>query len=81
MKFVPGHEGFENGLRISYGLAGDRKTDKAGIPKNLTHLSLLKHFANSLLPDSFSPMQAFLKWEANRAIKKGIDRQLMEQYC
>ncbi len=80
MKFVPGHEGFENSLRITYGLAEDHKTT-TGVPKNLTYLSLLNHFTDSSLPGSFSPIQPFLEWEAKRAIKKGIDKELIEQYC
>lgn len=35
---VPGSTGFENSLRILYGLASDGKTDSKGIPKNILTL-------------------------------------------
>jgi quercetin dioxygenase-like cupin family protein len=81
MKFVPGHEGFENSLRISYGLAEDHKTTNTGDPKDLTHLSLLTYFSGSSLAGAFSPIQRFLEWEAKRAINNGMDKQLIAQYC
>ncbi|WP_262491776.1 cupin domain-containing protein [Nitritalea halalkaliphila] len=35
IRLAPGHSGFENALRIMYGLAQDGLTDKNGIPKDL----------------------------------------------
>jgi len=81
MKFVPGHEGFEKSLQISYGLASDLKIDRTGLPSNLTHLSLVSYLADSAVPKTASHIQPFLEWEAKRAIKMGLDKQLIEQYA
>ena len=41
VKLTPGHTGFENSLRIIYGLAGDGLTDNKTIPKSIKHLALV----------------------------------------
>lgn len=81
VKLVPGCEGFENGLKICYGLASDNKTNKKGIPKSMAHLSILFVMTDSNIPGFFSLIQPILKWKAKRAIKKGIDKELIRQYA
>lgn len=81
VKLTPGHERFENGLKIAYGLAADNKTNKNGIPKNMSHLALLLTMTDTSLPGFISVIQPFLKWKAKQAVKKGIDRELVKLYC
>jgi quercetin dioxygenase-like cupin family protein len=81
VKLTPGWEGFENGLKIAYGLAADNKTNKSGVPKSMTHLGLIVHLTDTCLPGFLSLIQPLLKWKAKQAIKKGIDKQLISQYA
>jgi quercetin dioxygenase-like cupin family protein len=79
-KLIPGHEGFENGLKIAYGLASDNKTNKKGIPSDINHLAILMKFMDTGIPGILSFLRPFFVWQAKRAIKKGIDKELMEKY-
>ena len=81
VKLTPGHEGFENGLRIGYGLAESGLTNKKGIPKKISHLAVLLSFTDTVLPGFLSLIQPVLKWQARRAVKKGVDKELIKQYC
>ena len=44
---MPGHTGFEEGLRIVYGLARDGETTQKSIPKKLSHLAVLLFHTNT----------------------------------
>jgi mannose-6-phosphate isomerase-like protein (cupin superfamily) len=80
VKLEPGHEGFEKGIAIGYGLAGDGLTDKKGTPKSFTHLALLIDLTNTRPSGAMSLMMPLIKWVANRARKKGIENELLEKY-
>lgn len=78
----PGSQNFEQFLQIMYGLASDGLTNKKGIPKNPLHIAII-----SLLGETHPPKNSLLarigflfKWLERRAIKKGIDRELIEKY-
>jgi mannose-6-phosphate isomerase-like protein (cupin superfamily) len=77
----PGHEGFENSLRILYGLAADGLTDKKSIPKNLTHTALVVTMSDMNAPGLLTWMFPLLKWIAMRAKVRGVEQRLLEQYC
>lgn len=81
VKIAPARQGFEDGLKIGYGLASDNKTNKKGIPKNFAYLCVLIHLTDTCLPGLLSYIQPLLSWKAKRAIKKGIDKELIKQYC
>ena len=81
VKLTPGHEGFENGLRIGYGLAENGLTNKKGIPKKLSHLAILLSFTDTRLPGFLSLITPVLLWQARLAVKKGIDKELVQSYC
>lgn len=50
----PGHAGFENSLRILYGLAEDELTNKKGVPKKLQHSAIIVCMADMNLPGFFT---------------------------
>lgn len=77
----PGHTGFENALKIAYGLAKDGLTNKNGIPKSFAHLSLLVLMSDTYPSGVGSVMLPIIKWKAKQAMKKGIDKMLVERYC
>ena len=77
----PGHEGFENSLRILYGLAKDGLTDKESIPKSLTHTALVITMSDMNAPGLLTWIFPFLKWLASRATAKQEEKRLLAQYC
>lgn len=46
----PGSSGFEESLRIAYGLAADGRTTATGIPRNPLHLALVTRMSDGRLP-------------------------------
>ena len=82
IKIIPGHTGFENSLRIMYGLAQDGLTAQNGIPKDLGVAFWLGELNDSkvhgLLFKLLQPLGSFL---AKGIKKKGIDQELLKRYC
>lgn len=76
----PASRGFEESLQIGYGLARDGQCRKNGLPKNNLALSWLFEISESNLPGWRSIFEGFLRWQARRARRKGLDRQLRERY-
>lgn len=81
VKIVPSCEGFENSLKIGYGLAEDGKANKKGIPKSFSHIALLTTMSDTVLPGIYSVILPIIRWKARQAIKKGIDKELVSKYC
>lgn len=81
VKLTPGHERFEHGLAIAYGLAEDGKLNKKGIPKNLDHMALLMSFTDTGVPGFFSLIDPVIKWRAEMAMKRGLHLELIKRYC
>jgi quercetin dioxygenase-like cupin family protein len=81
VKLTPGSEGFERGLSIAYGLAGDGATNKKGIPKQFSHLALITSMTDTVIPGIFSIIQPILRWKARKAMENGIDQYLINKYC
>lgn len=77
----PGHEGFENTLRILSGLAADGLYSRKGVPRSLTHLAVCGMMSDMRLPGLMSLTMPLLKWLAARAERKGITQQLLDKYC
>lgn len=81
VKITPSNEGFENCLKIAYGLADDGKVNKSGVPTNFAHLSILLTMSDTRLPGIYSLIHPVMHWKAKQARKKGIEQQLVQQYC
>jgi quercetin dioxygenase-like cupin family protein len=81
VKLTPGHERFEHGLAITYGLAADGKVNKNGIARNLDHLALLMSFTDQGLPGFYSFIEPLIKWRAEIALGKGLHLELIKRYC
>jgi quercetin dioxygenase-like cupin family protein len=77
----PGHTGFENCIKIAYGLASDGRTKKGGMPKEFSHLAIELALSDTNLPGIYTFLTSFLLWRAKRARKQGIEKELMETYC
>jgi len=77
----PGHEGFENSLRILFGLAADDLTNKKGVPKSIQHTAVIAIMADMNLPGLFTLMFPLLKRIARKAKDSGVEQQLIDKYC
>jgi quercetin dioxygenase-like cupin family protein len=81
VKVVPGHEGFENSIKILYGLATDGLTTKKGAPKKLSHIALLFKLGDIKQNGFFSLLAPFFNWIGKRAHNNGTEQQLINRYC
>ncbi|MBK6993450.1 MAG: cupin domain-containing protein [Lewinellaceae bacterium] len=77
----PGNQGFETAIQVAYGLACDGLTNSEMMPKSFYHLALLLYWGDTNLPGIYKWIEPLMRWLAKRAIKKGIDKELMAQYC
>jgi quercetin dioxygenase-like cupin family protein len=81
IEIKPGHEGFENSLRILYGMAADGLTDKKGIPRSIKDLALVANMSDMNIPGFFTLIFPVLKLIAKRAIRSGYEQELINRYC
>lgn len=77
----PGHEGFENSLRILYGLAAEGLTDSKSIPKKLMHTALILTMSDMNAPGFLTWIYPLLRWIAKGGKAKREERRLLQQYC
>jgi mannose-6-phosphate isomerase-like protein (cupin superfamily) len=77
----PGHEGFENSLKIANGLASDGLTNRKGVPRNLMHLSVVGIIGDTYLPGPLALLMPLFRWLARRARRLGVEKQLLQRYC
>lgn len=81
VEIEPGHEGFENSLRILYGLAADGLTNKKAVPTRLKHVALIADMSDMYLPGIVTLFAPLLKRVARKARANGEDQQLIKRYC
>ena len=81
VKIRPGHTGFENSLRIIYGLAGDGLTDKNTVPKSIRHSAIVLCMSDMNLLGLFTFMFPLLKLIAKRAKRNREEQKLIDKYC
>ncbi|MFD0792714.1 cupin domain-containing protein [Mucilaginibacter litoreus] len=78
---TPGSPGFENSLRILYGLAEDKRTNSKGIPKNLTEMAVVSKMSNMNFGGVFRIFSPLFNMLAKRGYKNGVDKLLIARYC
>jgi quercetin dioxygenase-like cupin family protein len=81
IKLKPGHTGFENSLRILYGLAADGLTDNKSIPKSLKHTAIIVCISDMNIPGMLTFLYPLLKRISNKAKKNGEEQMLIDKYC
>lgn len=81
VKLRPGHTGFENSLRILYGMAADGLTNKKSIPKSIKHMAIIVCMSDMNLPGIFTLLSPLLKLIANKAKTKREEQNLIDKYC
>lgn len=81
IEIKPGHEGFENSLRILYGMAADGLTNKKSIPKSLKHTALIVCMSDMNAPGLLTFIFPILKRIAKKAKEAGEEQKLLDKYC
>jgi quercetin dioxygenase-like cupin family protein len=81
VKLVPGSEGFEQCLKIAYGLAKDGLTNREGMPKNLAYAAVILNFFDPEPIGLIRLMMPFFRWKARQARKRGVEKELIDRYC
>jgi quercetin dioxygenase-like cupin family protein len=77
----PASEGFENVLRIAFGLANDGRAAKNGMPKSITHMAILMNMGEGYFVGVFSIFEKIFRMLAKTAKAKGIEKELLGKYC
>jgi mannose-6-phosphate isomerase-like protein (cupin superfamily) len=77
----PGNEGFEQALRIAYGLARDGLTNKRGLPKSMLQMAFLVDLSDTRLAGPMRALNPMFIRLARVARRRGIDADLKRQYC
>lgn len=77
----PGSEGFENAIKIAYGLARDGQCDAKGLPKRLDHMAVLFDIGEGRIPGLLSLLMPLMRMLARKARARGVEKELMEKYC
>jgi mannose-6-phosphate isomerase-like protein (cupin superfamily) len=77
----PGHAGFERGMRIAYGLAGDGETNRAGVPRSVLALALVVTETNTALVGPLAILTPIFGLLARLARRRGVDQRLVARYA
>ncbi|NJN42525.1 MAG: hypothetical protein HC811_10175 [Flammeovirgaceae bacterium] len=77
----PASEGFENVLRIAFGLARDGKAGSNGMPKNPVHNGILMNMGEGYFVGLFSILEKAFRFFGNSEKAKKIEKDLLEKYC
>jgi quercetin dioxygenase-like cupin family protein len=80
VELTPGHRGFEQALQIAYGLAGDGRTNRRGIPRNLVHTALLVELGETRPAGPLRALTQLLRLLARWGRRRGVDAVLVERY-
>lgn len=80
VKVTPGHQGFEDSIRLFYGLAADGQTDKTGKPKKLAHQAIMIFLGDINFSGALALLRPILKWAYRKAQKSGLEKQLIDKY-
>lgn len=81
IRFEPGFEGFNQMLRILYGLARDGKTNRKGIPKSLAAIAIAGELGDTQLPGLWKIVAPLFRLIAARARRRGFEEELLTTYC
>ncbi len=77
----PGSTGFENFLRIGYGLAEDGLTNAKSMPKKFQHTAVLMCMSDTNVPGIFKLFNPLFRRAYKQAQKSGEEQRLIDKYC
>ena len=76
----PGNEGFEEALRIGYGLASDGLTNTRSMPKNMLYTGVLFELSDSRAAGPMRVLNPLLLRLARVARRRGVGAELRRRY-
>ncbi len=80
VRITPGNTGFENCLRIAYGLANDGKIGKSGLP-SIPVMALLMEMGDTGVTGGIGAVvKPLFKLIARRARRRGLELELLKKY-
>jgi mannose-6-phosphate isomerase-like protein (cupin superfamily) len=77
----PASEGFENVLRIAFGLANDGQAGPNGMPKSLVHNGILMNMGEGTFVGFFSLLEKLFRFFGDSPKAKQTEKELLEKYC
>jgi len=77
---TPGHPGFENVLRVLFGLARDGEVRRNGVPKRISDVGLLLALDPSLLTGMLRLVAPLARWSARRPSARRRAGALLHRY-
>lgn len=77
---TPGHPGFENVLRVLFGLARDGEVRRNGVPKRLSDVGLLVELDPSLVVGVLRLVAPLARWSARRPHARRRAGELLRRY-
>ena len=82
VELKPGHTGFEQSLRIMYGLAHDGEVNAQGMPKSLKNMGVIARLSEMRSPNRILRLlEPLILWLGKRAEKDGTKEELLDRYC
>jgi quercetin dioxygenase-like cupin family protein len=80
-ELVPASEGFENVLRIGFGLARDGFAAKNGLPKSIRNMAISMNMGEGYFVGLFSVFEKIFRMIAKSDKSKRTEKELLEKYC
>lgn len=80
LELRPGHTGFEEGLRILFGLAADGRVMADGLPRNPLHTAVLLDLGELRLPGALGAVRPLFGLLSRVARRSGVERELRRRY-
>jgi len=77
---TPGHPGFEDVLRVLFGLARDGEARPNGVPRRVSDLGLLIDLDPSLVVGVLRLVAPFARWSARRPSARHRAAELLRRY-
>ena len=82
VELKPGHSGFEQSLRIMYGLAQDGEVNDKGIPTNLKYVGIIARLSEMRSPNLvLTLLEPLILWLGKRGERDGTRDRLVDKYC
>jgi quercetin dioxygenase-like cupin family protein len=77
----PASKGFENVLRIAFGLAQDGKAGPNGMPKSFVHNGILMNMGEGYFVGVFSLLEKVFRLFGRSEKARRIQKELLKKYC
>jgi mannose-6-phosphate isomerase-like protein (cupin superfamily) len=81
VELKPASEGFENVLRIAFGLAQDGKAGSNGMPKSFIHNGILMKMGEGSFVGLFSILEKVFRYFGDSDKARQIEKELLDKYC